>query len=212
MKNGNNVDDIKAAQARVAAAQATVNIHQIFAPFSGTITKATVLSGDRVSSGQSAFRIDDLSHFMVDLQISEVDINSVDIGQSVTITLEAIPNKIYNGIVSSVNQSAKPGQGGINFKVSITLTDPDVAEDVKPGMTASVTITVKEINSTLLVPNRAVRMDNGQRIIYILRDNQQVPIIIRLGSTANDFSQVVGGDLKEGDMIILNPPNLAASS
>ena len=206
MKNGTNPDDIQAAKARVAAAQATYNQFQIMAPFDGTVTQAQPQTGDWVSPGQTAFRVDDLSHLMVDLQISEVDINNVLVGQPVSISLDAIPNKTYKGVVSKVNQSTQAGQGGVNFTVSVTLTDAD--ELVKPGMSASVAITVKEVTDALLVPNRAVRMLNGQRVVYVLKDNQPVPVNIRLGASADENSQVVGGDLKKGDLIILNPPSV----
>ncbi|MEI7845547.1 MAG: HlyD family efflux transporter periplasmic adaptor subunit, partial [Chloroflexota bacterium] len=168
------------------------------------------LSGDRVSSGQTAFQVDDVSELMGDLQISEVDINNVIVRQPVTISMDAIPNMVYSGVVSKVNQTAKAGQGGINFLVSIKLTDAD--ELVKPGMSASVTITVKEVASALLVPNKAVRMMNGQRFVYVLKDKQAVPVNIRIGTSADETSQVVGGDLKEGDLIILNPPSIASAT
>jgi HlyD family secretion protein len=205
VKNGNNVDDITSAKAKVAAAQATFNQAKVIAPFDGTVTQAQPQAGDWISPGQTAFRVDDLSKLMVDLEISEVDINTVAVDQSVTVSLDAIPNKIYKGIVSKVNQSAQTGQSGINFTVSVTLTDPD--ELVKPGMTAAVTITTKEVANALLVPNRAVRMLDGQRVVYVLKDKQPVPVKIRLGAAADANSQVVGGDLKAGDLIILNPPN-----
>jgi HlyD family secretion protein len=210
VKNGKNQDDIKAAKARLAAAVATTDMAKIIAPFDGSITQAHPLSGDRVTSGQTAFQVDDLSELMVDLQISEVDINNVIVGQSVTINMDAIPNVVYNGIVSKVNQSAKAGQGGINFLVSIKLTDAN--ELVKPGMSAAVTIAVKEVESALLVPNKAVRMMNGQRFVYVLKDKQAVPVSIRIGTSADETSQVVGGDLKEGDLIILNPPSTASAT
>jgi len=209
VKKGNNADDITAAKAKVAAAQATFNQSLVIAPFNGTVTQALPQVGDRVSSGQTAFRVDDLSQLMVDLEISEVDINTVALGQPVTISLDAIPNKIYKGVVSKVNQSALAGQSGVNFTVSVTLTDPDKL--VKPGMTAAVTITTKQVANALLVPNRAVRTLGDQHVVYVLKDKQPVPVNIRLGAAANANSQVVGGDLKVGDLIILNPPNAAGT-
>ena len=209
LKNGGYLDEITAAQARVAAATATINQSQIIAPFNGTVTQALPQVGDRVSSGQTAIRLDDLSLLMVDLQISEVDINNVAVGQPVTISLDAVPNKTYQGLVTRVNQSAKAGQGGINFLVSVTLSDND--ELVKPGMTANVTITVKQVGDALLIPNSAIRMVNGNRMVYILKDQQPVPVSIRVGANAEENSQVIGGDLKVGDLVILNPPNLTVS-
>ena len=209
LNDGNNVDDLNAAKARLAAAQATLNLSKIIAPFNGTVTQAQPQAGDRVSQGDLAFQVDDLSQLMIDLQISEVDINSVVVGQPVTVTFDAIQGKSYNGIVTSVDLSGNKNQGAVEFTVTLTLTDAD--ELVKPGMTAAVTITVKEVSDALLVPNRAVRVINGQQIVYILKDNQTVAVSVRLGAVADTNSEVLGGDLKEGDLIILNPPSSAGN-
>ncbi len=210
-KDGTNQDDLIAARARVAAAQATFDLSTITAPFNGTITQSGPQTGDRVISGQTAFRVDDLSNLIVDLQISEVDINNVAIDQPVTITFDAVPNKSYNGKVAKVDLAAKAVKGAINFDVTVTLTDAD--EQVKPGMSAAVTITVKQISDSLLVPNRAIRMvDDGGRVVYVLRNGIPVATSVRIGATADTTSQVVGGDLKDGDLIILNPPAPTSSA
>jgi HlyD family secretion protein len=204
LNDGQNVDDLNAARAKVAAAQATYNLSRIMAPFSGTVTQAQPQAGDRVSPGDLAFQVDDLSQLMVDLQVSEVDINSVAVGQPVTVTFDAVQGKTYTGLVAKVNLSGTQNQGAVDFTVTIALTEVD--ELVKPGMTAAVTITVKETDQALLIPNRAVRVVNSQRVVYVLKDGQPVAVVVRLGATADANSEVVGGDLKEGDLVILNPP------
>ncbi|RIK51638.1 MAG: hypothetical protein DCC59_11390 [Chloroflexi bacterium] len=94
--------------------------------------------------------------------------------------------------------------GVVSFTATVELTDAD--EQVKPGMTAAVSIIVEEVADTLLVPNRAVRLVDGERVVYILKDNLPQPVKITLGSSSDTMSVLVGGDLKEGDLIILNPP------
>jgi len=91
--------------------------------------------------------------------------------------------------------------------VTVELTDADAL--VKPGMTAAVTISVKEVQDALLVPNRAVRVVDSKRTVYLLQNGQPVAVEVRLGATSDTNSEVVGGDLKEGDLIILNPPSNA---
>lgn len=204
LKNGPAADDIAAAKARVAAAQSTLNQSMILAPFSGVLTQVEPVAGDMVTPGALAFRLDDLSKMLVDLQISEVDINNVTIGQPVTVTFDAVQGKTYDGKVSQISQAGDTGGSGVNFTVTVELTSADAA--VKPGMTAAVTITVREIKDALLVQNRAVRQVNGKRVVYVLKNNQAVPVEIRLGATSDTSSEVVGGDLKEGDLVILNPP------
>ncbi len=204
LKDGPTVEDVAAAKARVAAAQATLNQAKVIAPFGGIITAVDAQVGDMVTTGRTAFRVDDLSQLLVDLEISEVDINSVEVGQRVTLSFDAIQSKTYTGEVVKVNRAGNTTGGAVNFTVTVQLTDAD--ELVKPGMTAAVTITVKEITDALLIPNRAVRVVDGQRVVYVLVEGQLVAVEVRLGSTSDTMSEVVGGDLKEGDLVVLNPP------
>jgi HlyD family secretion protein len=204
-QNGPDPSDITAAQAKVDAVQATLNLAQISAPFSGMVTEISAMVGDQVSPGVTAFRVDDLSHMQVDVQVSEVDINSIQVGQPVILTFDAISGKTYNGQVIEVAQAGDSVQGAVNFTVTVELTDPDTK--VKSGMTAAVTITVKQLNDVLLVPNRAVRLVNNQRVVYVLRDGQPQEVQVNLGASSDTMSEVVSSNLKIGDLVILNPPS-----
>jgi HlyD family secretion protein len=202
--DGPNKDDLAAAQARVDAAQATLDMARLTAPFAGTVTEVNPLPGDQVSAGTMAFRVDDLSNLLVDVELSEVDINSVSVDQPVSLTFDAVLNKTYNGTVTEVAQAGVVSQGIVNFTVTVRLSDAD--ELVKPGMTAAVNIVVKEINDAVLVPSRAIRLVNNNYVVYILKDGMPQQVTIRLGSSSDTMSTVVGGDLNVGDEVILNPP------
>lgn len=205
LKDGNTTE-IVAAQARVDAAQATLNLARVIAPFDGTVTESYPLSGDQVPAGATAFRLDNLTSLFVDVDVSEVDINSVKIGQPVTLTFDAILGREYHGDVVEVSQVGSAAQGVVNFKVTVELTDADAS--VKPGMTAAVNIVVEELKDVVLVPNRAVRLVDGERVVYLLVDGQSVKKEIRLGSSSDTMSVVAVGDVKQGDIVILNPPSL----
>jgi HlyD family secretion protein len=205
LKNGPNTDDIAAAEARVAAAQATLNQSAITAPFDGVITDASVIKGDQVSLADLAFQVDDLSHLLIDLEVSEVDINSISVGQEVTVDFDAVQGKDYHGKVVAVAGAGTAASGSVDFKVTVELTDAD--ELIKPGMTAAVLIQVRNVEDALLVPNRAVRVVDNQRVVYVLNtDGTLNPLEVRLGATSDTYSEVVGGGLQEGDQIVLNPP------
>lgn len=202
---GPDSEEVAAAQARVAAAQATLRLAYLSAPFDGTITQVIPSAGDQVSAGVTGFRIDDLSSLLVDVQVSEVDINNVRIGQDATLLFDAILNKEYKGRVVQVGQVGETLQGLVSFTVTIELTDAD--ELVKPGMTAAVSIVVDEVKDVLLIPNRAVRLVDGERVVYVLVNGSPVQVRIRLGASSDTMSVLLDGDVKEGDLIILNPPS-----
>jgi HlyD family secretion protein len=204
VKDGPNPEDIAAAQARVNAAQATLNLARIITPFDGTITDARPLTGDQVTTGTMGFRVDDLSSLLVDVEISEVDVNSVAVGQPVSLTFDAILGKEYHGEVTQVSQAGVIAQGVVNFTVTVKIIDAD--EFVKPGMTAAVTITIQELKDQVLIPNRAVRLIDGKRVVYILRNGLPEKVEVRLGSSSDTHSVLLGGEVNVGDEIILNPP------
>ena len=101
-----------------------------------------------------------------------------------------------------INSSAG---GAVNFNVTVEISDFDA--NVKPGMTAAVNIAVTQLDNVLTVPNQAVRVVNGKRVVYILKNNVPSRLEITLGASSNTDSQVTGGDLKAGDPIVLNPPS-----
>ena len=201
---GEDSADVAAARSRVEAAQATLNLARLTAPFNGTVTQSNQVAGDQIAPGTVAFRIDDLSTMLVDVQVSEVDINSVAVGQSATLSFDAVLDKDYHGKVVEVGQAGDTIQGVVSFTVTIELTDAD--EQVKPGMTAAVSVIVEEVTGQLLIPNRAVRLVDGERVVYVLKEGQPVPVTVQLGVSSDTMSVLLDGGLQEGDAIILNPP------
>lgn len=204
LKNGPDLRDIAAAEARVQAAQANLELPRITAPFSGTITSVQVKPGDQVGVGTPAFGLADFSRMLVDVQVSEVDIDQIGLDQQSSITFDAILGKEYHGVVSEVDLVGAPDQGVVSFNVTIELSDAD--DSVRQGLTAAVNIVTNRLENVLVVPNRAVRVVNGNRVVYVLQDGQPKQVQVELGVSSDLDSQVLSGDLKAGDQIILNPP------
>ena len=209
LNSGTDPAEVAAAEARIAAAQSTLNMAYLITPFDGTVTQAEPAVGDQVTTGAVAFRVDDLSHLLVDVQVSEVDINTLSIGQAATLTFDAILGKEYKGEIVEVGQAGDNVQGVVNFTVTIELTDAD--ELVKPGMTAAVNIVVQEVKDVILVPNRSVRLVDAERVVFVLVNGVPTQVKVQLGASSDTMSVLVGGDLKEGDEIILNPPSISGS-
>ncbi|MBN2147629.1 MAG: efflux RND transporter periplasmic adaptor subunit [Anaerolineales bacterium] len=231
IKNGPSDEEIAAAEARVAAAEATLAYATIKAPFDGVITMVENKVGDQANAGVKAFRIDDLSHLLVDMEVSEIDINQIAIDQPVVLTFDAIAAKEYHGVVVEVGIVGVEAQGVVNFNVTVELTDAD--HDIRPGMTSAVNIIVNQITDALLVPAQAVRMVDGEPVVYVVDATASatpsepeggagplglIPIgesaptgarmvEITLGATSFSYYQVISGDLKAGDLILLNPPD-----
>jgi HlyD family secretion protein len=205
VKSGIDPTELTAAENKVTALQATVNTSSIIAPFSGTLTEVDAMIGDMVTAGTTDFRIDDLSKLLVDVQVPEGDINSIKVGQSAVLTFDAIANQEYSGKVVSVARVGDDANGVVNFKVTLQLLNPD--DQVLPGMTAAVNITVTQLDDVLSVPNRAVRTVNGSTVIYLLKNGQVVSVPVELGAASDTNTQILSGDVQAGDTLILNPPS-----
>ena len=90
------------------------------------------------------------------------------------------------------------------YQATVELTDPD--QFIKPGITASADLVVQELKNVLLIPSSAIRFSGGQRIVYLMRNEQPTPVPVQLGATSEAKSEVQAGDLSEGDLILVDPP------
>ena len=204
LDNGPDPDEVAILEAQIAAAEATLALANLEAPFDGTITEVSVKNGDQAIAGNVAFRIDDLSRLLVDLNISEVDINRVQASQLVSLSFDAIQGKEYRGTIIEVAGVGANVEGMVEFRVTVELDEPD--EQVRPGMTAAVNVVVNQLDDVVLIPNRAVRSNDEQRIVYVLRNGALEQVPVTLGASSDTMSEVVSGELQVGDAIVLNPP------
>jgi len=210
LKDGPDQADVDAAQAKVDAAQALLDEARLTAPFDGTVTEVSSSAGDQVTLGTKALRIDNFTQLLVDVDISEVDIHAMKVGQDVILTFDAITGKTYHGKVITVSRAGEVTQGVTSFTVTIEMTDAD--SDVLPGMTADANVVSQTFANVLLIPNRAVRTVNNKLVVYVLQNGQPVAVTITLGATSDTYSELATGDVKVGDQIVINPSSITSTS
>jgi HlyD family secretion protein len=209
-KDGPNDQDVAAAQAQVNAAQAILNMAHISAPFQGTVSTVTSKVGDQVAAGSPAFQLDDLSHLYVDVDVTEVDIPHVKLGQAASITLDAFPGQEFPALVTDISTGGHNVSGTVNFTVTLEITNPNPT--IRPGMTAAATITANQGQGSLLVPSRAIRVQDGKQVVYLLKNGALAPVMIVPGASSGADTVILAGDIHTGDLVVLNPPALPASS
>jgi HlyD family secretion protein len=202
VKNGASEADLTAAQFAVDSAQATIDYAELKAPIAGTITQVDVATGDLISKGDTAFRIDDLSSIYVDLSISEVDLESVKVGQQATVEFDAISNKTYKAEVTEIGMIPTVSNGVVNYTVTIRITDVDDA--IRPGMTASATIILDQLDNALLVPNKAIKTSNGQKTVTVLFEGQQISVPVTVELVGASMTAVSSSQLQAGDAVVLS--------
>jgi HlyD family secretion protein len=196
-------DDLTSAKANVDSLQAQINLATITAPFDGIISNVKVQTGDLVKTGTIAVQLVDLSRMFLDISISEVDINKIQVGQEVQLSFDAVQDKTYKGLVTEISAIGEANQEVIYYTVTCEIQNPDAL--VKPGMTAAATIAIEKAENVITVPNRAVQTVGKNRYVTIIRDNALIKIPVELGMIGEVRSEVKTGDLKEGDVVVTNP-------
>ena len=215
VKDGPDPDDIAILETQIAVAQATIDTMKITAPFDGTVSAVQSQTGDQVTPGTLAFQIDDVSQLLVEVYVPEVDINQIEIGQDAVLSFDAVFAKEYHGKVLETSPVGTNLAGAVAFKVDVELLDPD--ENIKPGMTSNVNIVISQIDNALLVPSQAIRLVDGEKVVYVLdrsilsgqplSRNSIRPIPVILGVTSHNFSEVIASNLNPGDEVLINPPD-----
>ncbi len=210
VKDGPDADEIHAAELRVESLEMSLARASLNAPISGTVTEVLTKPGDVVAIGTQAMRIDDFSQRHVIVQVPEIDIVRVRMGQAATLTIDALGGRLYHGEVITVSRVGKQSLGNIEFEVEVRIIDGD--DSVQPGMTAAVSVVVEERTNVVLIPNRAVRRLNGQTVVYLLSEGAATPVNVTLGLSDETNSELLAGAVQPGDPVILDPPSSATQS
>jgi HlyD family secretion protein len=209
LKSGTDTSDIMAAQAKVDAAQATVNSMAIIAPFSGEVIAVSTTPETLVSSGDLAIVVVNRDTLKVDALVDETDISRVAIGNAAEVKTDAIPGVVFKGKVNSINPIASTVSGLVKFTVTIGL-DPS-KEPLLFGTTTDVTIVTSEPRSMLAVPVGAVQTDTqGEYVLRVASGGNSERVTVTSDSIQGELVAITG-DLKEGDQVLVNATTSTSS-
>ena len=205
-------DSLLNAQLSMSDTQKQMENYTIPSPISGTVIQKNVKAGDTVGTDTTASEtlctIYDLSYLEMTLNVDELEILSIKEGQTVTITADAIPDRTFTGVVTSVSAAGTTTGGTTTYPVTIRIDDTG---DLLPGMNATAEIEVSSASNALAVPNGSVVRGN---YVLVTKDSPSavnavqdmtapdgyVYVKITTGTSDNDSIEVTGG-LQEGDTI-----------
>ncbi len=234
------------AQAKAAADKDRVNLHYttIRSPVSGVVVDRVVDLGQTVAASLQTPTLikiaQDLSEMRIDSSFAEADIGNIREGQKVRFTVDAFPNRNFQGEVQQIRLNPTTQQNVVTYNVRVSLSNPE--QILLPGMTAYVSIGVASRQDALLVPNAALRFkptDAGERsgappqkpagqasgeakgkgrkrdqqggTVYRIENGELKAVSVQIGITDNRNTEVLGGDLKVGDTVITGE-NVAATN
>jgi HlyD family secretion protein len=200
-KNGENSQEVTAAQAKVDAAQATVDTMSIIAPFDGQVLYTDSRPGDVVATGAVAVDIANMNQLYIDALVDESDIANVQVDAPITATLDAVPDLQLTGKVAAIDPVGQNTSGLVKYTVRIAI-DKVTGQDFLPlGATANVTIQVKPAETALGVPTTFVKKDgNGEYVLVAQPGGSPKRVDVTTGTIVGDHV-VVTGNLKLGDVL-----------
>lgn len=208
---------VRLAQAQVTRDQTNLGFTVIRSPVDGTVINRQVDVGQTVAASfqtPTLFQIGkDLTRMQIDSTVSEADIGQIKVGQPVKFRVDAFPDAEYGGTVRQVRLNAKTEQNVVTYNVVVDVANPDLA--LLPGMTANLRVDVETRRDVLRVPTTALRFRpqaastaegaSKQRgaAVHLLVDGRPVRVAVKTGISDKAYTEIVSGELKVGDVVIV---------
>ena len=223
-----NFDGAKAqlAQAKAAlqSAETNLNYTKIYSPVDGIVISRAVDVGQTVAASfqtPTLFTIaQDLTKMQIDTNVAEADIGKIRVGQAVEFTVDAYPDTTFNGKVWQKRQAPITIQNVVTYDVVVQVDNRDFK--IMPGMTANVAIITATKDGVLRIPNGALRFRPAERgpektvvekkgpggekkgpAIWVLENGKPKRAGIVLGISDGSYTEVLSGELKEGQPVII---------
>jgi len=219
---------LQQADGALRIAKTNLEYATIRSPVNGIVISRSVDVGQTVAASfqtPTLFSIaEDLTKMQVDTNVDESDIARAALGQTVTFTVDAWPEKTFTGEVAQVRNAPIVTQNVVTYNVVVRVDNRELF--LKPGMTANVSIEVKKFSDVLKIPNAALRYRptakgteaesagrrqrngkgkeeaGGQRVYLLGKDGKPAPVRIKSGVSNGTFTVLEEGILKEGDLLV----------
>jgi HlyD family secretion protein len=204
LKAGGAPDDVKAAQARVQAAQAIVAALELKAPFDGEVLAVNDQPGDTASPTQAALTLANRSRYHIDVLVDESEVTSIGLGNPAQVTFSPLPGLALSGTVAAIQPQGQTVQGLVKYTVRVELDQFDPR--VLLGMTANVNIVTSTQANALAVPLDAVQLDKQGEFVNRVDELGAVERVPVLSGAVQDTLVIVKGNLKPGDNVQIVKP------
>jgi len=232
---------VEAAAGSLRQAQTNLDYTTIISPIDGVVTSRSIVVGQVVASSlqaQTAFQVaQNLERMQVYAQVDESDTGNIKVGTPCTFQVDAFPNDIFQAQVNSIRLDPTTVQNVVTYDVILDFQNPN--EKLLPGETAYVTIPTGHAKDALMIPNAALIFTpslppasvhelyahykipsaaytnhlGGWQLVWKLAPNKTdlIPVAVKAGITDLNNTQVLEGDLRQGDMIVSSQTSMGAS-
>ncbi len=210
-------DSVQQAADNLQKAEDTLDDYTITSPIDGTIVDKKVKAGEKVESGNTLCTIYDLEYLEMTLNVDELDVRKVSVGQSVTITADAVEGETFTGTVTRISMAGTTSGSATTYPVTVRIDDYG---DLWPGMNVDAEIVVASSDNALSIPGAAV--ERGNRVLVTASspsaaDALDAPapegyayVQVETGISDDDYIEITSG-LQDGDTVAYIPASADGS-
>ena len=209
-------ETLRSAELNMDNLQEAMNNYTITSPISGTIIEKNAKAGDALTAGADLCTIYDLSYLVMVINVDELQVSDVSVGQSVQVTADAVPDKTYTGTVTRVSMKGSSNGGTTTYPVTVRI---DETEGLRPGMNANAEIVIAEAGNALSVPNAAI-VRGGY--VLVTKDSPSaanadpdmtapegyVYVPVKIGVSDDDYTQIISG-VTGNDTVAYDPSSVS---
>ncbi len=209
-------ETLRSAELNMDNLQEAMNNYTVTSPISGTIIEKNAKAGDALTAGADLCTIYDLSYLVMVINVDELQVSDVSVGQSVQVTADAVPDKTYTGTVTRVSMKGSSNGGTTTYPVTVRI---DETEGLRPGMNANAEIVIAEARNALAVPNAAI-VRGGY--VLVTKDSPSaanadpdmtapegyVYVPVKIGVSDDDYTQIISG-VTGNDTVAYDPSSVS---
>jgi multidrug efflux pump subunit AcrA (membrane-fusion protein) len=207
-----NYAAVMTARANVANAESQLNLARrslsyanVYSPIDGYVTERTADLGEYVSPTTKVATVVRINPLRVRIDIPEQAIPAVTVGQSVSVTTSAWPDRNFSGRIARISPNVTPTSRTMTVEAEIENS----SGVLKPGQFATVRILQSRAQPAVLVPARSVRTESGVSRVFVIRDGHAEERLVQLGQTEGDLVEIKGGVVAEEQVATSNVEQLS---
>lgn len=177
------------AASQLGLAQRSLSYSLVFSPIDGYVAERTADLGEYVSPTTKVATIVRINPLRVRIDIPEQAIPAVNVGQSVSVTTSAWPDRNFGGRIARISPNVTPTSRTLTVEAEIE----NASGVLKPGQFATVRVLQSRAQPAVLVPSRAVRTESGVSRLFVIKDGRAQERLVQLGQTEGDLVEIKGG-------------------
>ena len=211
-------DNLRSAELTMKTTQDQMEEYTIKSPIDGKVVSKVYKAGDRVETGKAMCTIYDLSYLEMIINIDELDVTKVKVGQTVELTADAVSGKTFAGTITKVSVAGTTNNGTTSYPVTVRV---DQGTELWPGMNVNAKIIVAKSDNALSIPSGAVERGNK---VLVTADSPSASkavegaapkgyayVEVQTGISDNDYIEIISG-LQDGDTIAYIPPTASTTN